>query len=93
MITWIALHEQFGQGFARVRDFRRQFLKTLHHVQTAYPHARLISSEVGLTLEHSPPPVPPRYTGVLPKSIVPGIRTIHGNFIAPPIATPPTGPP
>ena len=91
MITWIALHEQFGQGFARVRDFRRQFLKTLHHVQTAYPHARLISSEVGLTLEHSPPPVPPRYSGVLPKASSQASGSIHGNLIAPPIATQPTG--
>ena len=28
-IAWAALHEQFGQGFARVRDFRRRFLQTL----------------------------------------------------------------
>jgi len=90
-ITWLALHEQFGQGFSRVRDFRRSFLQTLHHVQAAYPHARLISSEVGLTLEHSPPPVPPRYTSVLPKASSHASGTVHGKLVAPPIATQPTG--
>ena len=55
------LHEQFGQGFARVRDFRRRFLQTLHHVQSAYPTARFDADDAGLTLSHSPPPVAPRY--------------------------------
>jgi hypothetical protein len=91
LITWLALHEQFGQGFARVRDFRRRFLQTLHHVQAAYPNARLTSSEVGLTLEHSPPPVPPRYTSVLPKASSHTSGTSHGKLVAPPIATQPTG--
>ena len=36
-ITWAAAYEQFGQGFARVRDFRRQFLQTLRHVKSAIP--------------------------------------------------------
>jgi hypothetical protein len=48
---------QFGQGFARVRDFRRRFLHTLHQVQTAYPDARLEADDKGLTLHHSRPPV------------------------------------
>src|SRR6266545_4548513 len=60
-VDWNSLHEQFGQGFARVRDFRRRFLQTLHQVTAAYPSARIINDERGLTLEHSPPPVPPRY--------------------------------
>jgi hypothetical protein len=59
-VAWDSLHEQFGQGFARVRDFRRQFLQTLHHVESAYPAARLSADDRGLTLSHSPPPVPPR---------------------------------
>jgi hypothetical protein len=59
-IAWPALHEQFGQGFARVRDFRRKFLQTLHHVAAAYPTARMSANDRGLTLEHSAPPVPPR---------------------------------
>jgi len=61
-IGWKNLHEQFGQGFARIRDFRRSFLQTLQHVQTAYPSARLSADDQGMTLTHSPPPVPPRYS-------------------------------
>jgi hypothetical protein len=59
-VSWDALHEQFGQGFARVRDFRRRFLHTLKQVQTAYPDAKLEADEKGLTLHHSRPPVAPR---------------------------------
>jgi hypothetical protein len=60
-IAWDSLHEQFGQGFARVRDFRRKFLQTLHQVESAYPTARLSADDRGLTLSHSPPPVAPRH--------------------------------
>ena len=59
-IPWTALHEQFGQGFARIRDFRRSFLQTLHHVESAYPGARMSADEGGLTLTNSPPPVASR---------------------------------
>ncbi|HEY7330668.1 MAG TPA: replication protein RepA [Gemmataceae bacterium] len=91
LITWLALHEQFGQGFARLRDFRRRFLQTLHHVQAAYPNARLTASDVGLTLEHSPPPVPPRYTSILPKASSHAAHQNHGKLVAPPVAAQPTG--
>jgi hypothetical protein len=60
-VPWTALHEQFGQGFARIRDFRRSFLQTLHHVGATYPNARIEADGGGLTLSHSLPPVPPRY--------------------------------
>src|SRR6266852_4873556 len=59
-VAWNSLYEQFGQGFARVRDFRRRFLQTLHHVASAYPAARMSANDRGLTLSHSPPPIPPR---------------------------------
>jgi hypothetical protein len=59
-IGWANLHEQFGQGYNRIRDFRRQFLKTLRHVASAYPAARISADDGGMTLSHSPPPVPPR---------------------------------
>jgi hypothetical protein len=59
-IPWTALHEQFGQGFARIRDFRRSFLQTLHQVESAYPAARMSADEAGLTLTNSPPPVASR---------------------------------
>lgn len=59
-VPWLALHEQFGQGFARVRDFRRRFLVTLRQVQAAYPDSRLEADEKGLTLFHSRPPIASR---------------------------------
>jgi hypothetical protein len=59
-VAWANLHEQFGQGFARVRDFRRRFLHTLRQVASAYPAARVAADGRGLTLSHSPPPVAPR---------------------------------
>jgi len=59
-IAWDSMHEQFGQGFARIRDFRRKFLQTLHQVGSAYPAAKLSADDGGLTLSHSPPPIPPR---------------------------------
>jgi hypothetical protein len=62
LVPWDSLHEQFGQGFARVRDFRRRFLQTLHQVTSAYPAARIDGDDRGVTLSHSPPPVAPRST-------------------------------
>jgi hypothetical protein len=59
-IPWTALHEQIGQGYDRIRDFRRRFLQTLHHVESAYPGARLSADDGGLTLTHSSPPVASR---------------------------------
>ncbi|MCE9565968.1 MAG: plasmid encoded RepA protein [Planctomycetes bacterium] len=64
-VDWNSLHEQFGQGFARIRDFRRRFLQTLNHVVSAYPTAKISGDDRGLTLSHSPPPVPPKHQKVL----------------------------
>lgn len=76
-ITWAAAYEQFGQGFARVRDFRRQFLHTLAQVKNAYPTSRIDANEQGLTLEHSPPPIPPRHVAYL------GANPKNGKLVAP----------
>jgi hypothetical protein len=56
-IPWKVLKEQFGQGFARLIDFRRKFREVLRDVRTVYPEARLEEDEVGLVLHHSRPPV------------------------------------
>jgi hypothetical protein len=64
-ITWLSIYEQFGQGFERIRDFRRSFLETLRHVHAVYPTARLEASEEGLTLFQSLPPVPARHASGL----------------------------
>lgn len=63
-VAWKLLHEQFGQRFTRIRDFRRKFLRTLRHVAAAYPAARVSADDRGLTLVHSPPPVAPRSTAL-----------------------------
>jgi hypothetical protein len=56
-VTWVNLGEQFGQGFERLRDFRRAFLGTLRQVLAVYPAARLEVGEEGVSLWASPPPV------------------------------------
>ena len=64
-LGWATLHDQFGQGYARVRDFRARFLATLRQVTAVYPTARLTADERGVTLEQSPPPVAGRNDGLL----------------------------
>ena len=39
-VGWANAYGQFGQGYERVRDFRRQFLKTLAQVRAVYPQER-----------------------------------------------------
>jgi hypothetical protein len=56
-VPWTAVYDQFGQGYARIRDFRKRFLQTLRLVQAVYPEARLSADGRGLMLEHSPPPI------------------------------------
>jgi hypothetical protein len=60
LVPWTSLQEQFGPGYARIRDFRRGFLDTLRQVHAVYPAARIFADERGLTLEASPPPVTSR---------------------------------
>ena len=67
-LTWAVLYEQFGQGYAEVRFFRRDFLKLLGQVKTVYPAARLTADRKNLVLEHSPPPVAQRLIAVSPLS-------------------------
>lgn len=59
-IPWPAMQDQFGQGFTRLRDFRRRFLKTLAQVRCVYPAARLDADERGMFLWNSPTPIPSR---------------------------------
>lgn len=55
LVPWTALYEQFGQGYQALRFFRRDFLKTLSQVKTAYPTARFDADGRGMTLWQSPP--------------------------------------
>ena len=63
-ISWEALREQFGLGFARQRDFRSAFRKVLDQVAAQYRSARLEADSAGLRLSHSPPPVASRLVSV-----------------------------
>jgi hypothetical protein len=56
-VPWTALQEQFGQHYARIRDFRRDFLSLLKQVQAAYPEAVFGADRKGMLLWQSPPPV------------------------------------
>ena len=56
-LAWANLHEQFGQGYERVRDFRRAFLNVLTLVKAQYPAAKFETNEGGAMLFNSPPPV------------------------------------
>jgi hypothetical protein len=59
-IPWPALHHQFGQGYTRLRKWRSVFQVALRQVLAVYPGAKVAASGRGLSLYHSPPPVPPR---------------------------------
>lgn len=59
-ITWVRLHEQFGQGYQHIRQFRAAFLKVLALVQTQYRAAKVEADGRGLELCNSSPPVAPR---------------------------------
>ena len=59
-MSWTALHEQFGQGYAEVRQFRAFFLKMLKQVKAAYPDATIEADAKGMWLWQSPPPVKKR---------------------------------
>lgn len=56
-IPWARLHEQFGPDTKQPAGFRRNFLHALNQVVAVYPRVCLNSSDEGLRLFHSPPPV------------------------------------
>lgn len=56
-VPWVSLHEQFGQGFTRIRKFREKFLHVLTQVQTQYSAARIEADRGGVTLRQSHPPI------------------------------------
>lgn len=71
-ITWVALYDQFGQGYKEIRKFRRDFLRLLGQVKEAYPAAYLSDDRRGMTLEASSPPVAKRMvtvTHTLPRQL------------------------
>lgn len=65
-IAWARVKEQFGAGYAQIRQFRHVFVPALGLVLNLYPAAHITLDRRGLTLRHSLPPVPPK-TFVLPQ--------------------------
>ncbi|MFL5288616.1 MAG: replication protein RepA [Rhodopila sp.] len=63
-VPWVALHEQFGHGYSRIRKFREAFLGLLTQVKAAYPAAQFGVDGGGMTLHQSQPPVLKRLTTV-----------------------------
>lgn len=59
-IPWEALAMQFGGDYARLRDFKKFFIKRLAVVLKLYPEARVESLDAGLKLSPSWPSIPPK---------------------------------
>ena len=57
LVSWKALHGQFGQGIKRQADFKTEFLTALRSVLAVYAKADIDEEEAGLRLHKSPPPV------------------------------------
>jgi hypothetical protein len=63
-ISWIALKEQFGEGYKELRFFRRDVMPSLDLALAAYPEANVtIDEKRGLILHPSAPPVPKMLAG------------------------------
>jgi hypothetical protein len=65
LVVWPLLHDQFGLGYGRLRDFRAAFCVALRQVRAVYGDARVGLDGCGLTLRHSKPPVVRRSVYVL----------------------------
>ena len=60
LVTWKALHAQFGRGTAKVFHFKPHFKQALELTLAVYPDARVDVDERGVTLMPSRPPVSPK---------------------------------
>lgn len=65
VIPWGLLHHQFGNDYARCRDFRLKVRDLLRRIQWLYPELRLDADDQrGLVLFESPPHVRRKYFSV-----------------------------
>ena len=60
MVTWKALHPQFGRSVARLDHFRAYFRVNLELALAVYPDARVEAEPGGLRMSPSRPPVAPK---------------------------------
>jgi hypothetical protein len=56
-VSWPAVYGQFGQGYGRLRDFRRDFIQALELAIAAYPEARVSIGDQGVILRPSRPAI------------------------------------
>jgi Plasmid encoded RepA protein len=56
-ISWGAVHQQFGSGYAKLFHFKPGFTESLAAALAAYPQARVDVDETGIVLHPSHPPV------------------------------------
>jgi hypothetical protein len=56
-VSWPAMYSQFGQGYSRLRDFRRDFIQALELASATYPEARVGLGEHGIILRPSRPAI------------------------------------
>jgi hypothetical protein len=56
-ISWNALRSQFGEGFARERDFRRQLADDLGHITEVFRKLPIRITDDGITLQPADPDV------------------------------------
>jgi hypothetical protein len=60
LVTWPALHAQFGRSVAKLKNFKVHFRETLGLALAVYPEAVVDIDERGVVLKPSRPPVPQR---------------------------------
>jgi hypothetical protein len=62
-LTWHNLADQFGSGFADIKNFKKKFREPLALALAAYPDAKVMAENGGLVLHPSRPPVEPTASG------------------------------
>jgi hypothetical protein len=60
LLPWGSLKQQFGDGYARMADFKRIFRNTVRTVHAVCPEAQFTTDDTGMRLAHSKPPVEKR---------------------------------
>lgn len=51
VISWDALAEQFGEGYARQRDFKASFIRDIADIKELFPKLPVTTNERGLLLK------------------------------------------
>ncbi|MGL6075201.1 MAG: replication protein RepA [Fimbriiglobus sp.] len=57
MLSWYNLRDQFGQEYANIKDFKKEFRAVLRQVWLVYPTAKIEEVQGGILLKSSPPPI------------------------------------